>query len=83
MYGRAAVLSEERRRKLSNRMEHLMPRQEAKKIGRILVLAPIGMAAFFYFLFPQGLNLFGILFGLVAGFLFPSHLYPVPGEPDA
>lgn len=72
LYGRAAVLGEERQRKISGRMEHLMPRQEAKKIGRILVLAPIGMAAFFYFLFPQGLNLFGIIFGLVAGFLFPS-----------
>ena len=72
MYGRAAVLSEERQRKLSNRMEHLMPRQEAKRIGRVFVLAPIGMAAFFYFLFPPGLNLFGIIFGLVAGFLFPS-----------
>ena len=72
MYGRAAVLGEERQRKLSSRMEHLMPRQEAKKIGRILVLAPLGMAAFFYFLFPPGLNLFGIIFGLVSGFLFPS-----------
>jgi tight adherence protein B len=72
MYGRAAVLGDERQRKLSNRMEHLMPRQEAKKIGRILVLAPIAMAAFFYFLFPPGLNLFGIIFGLAAGFFFPS-----------
>src|SRR3989338_6547970 len=72
MYGRAAALGEERQRKLSTRMEHLMPRQEAKKIGRILMLAPPGMASFFYFLFPQGLNLFGILFGLVAGLLFPG-----------
>ena len=72
MYSRTAVLSEERQRKLSSRMEHLMPRQEARKIGRILVLAPLGMAAFFYFIFPQGLNLFGIIFGFVAGFLFPS-----------
>src|SRR3989338_6725752 len=72
MYGRAAVLGEERQRKLSSRMEHLMPRQEAKKIGRILVLAPLGMGAFFYFLFPEGLNLFGVLFWLIAGFLFPS-----------
>lgn len=72
VYGRAAVLSEERQRKLSIRMEHLMPRQEAKKIGRIMVLAPLFMAGFFYFLFPPGLNLFGVLFGLIAGFLFPS-----------
>ena len=72
MYGRAAVLGEERQRKLSTRMEHLMPRQEAKKIGRVLVLAPVMMGVFFYFLFPPGLNLFGIIFGIVAGFLFPS-----------
>lgn len=72
MYGRVAVLSEERQRKLSNRMEHLMSRQEAKKTGRIFVLAPIVTAAFFYFLFPPELNLFGIIFGVIAGFLFPS-----------
>ena len=72
MYGRAAVLGEERQRKLSTRMEHLMPRQEAKKIGRVLVLAPLMMGTFFYFLFPPGLKLFGIIFGIVAGFLFPS-----------
>lgn len=72
IYSRTAVFGEERQRKISSRMEHLMPRQEARKIGRILVLAPLGMAVFFYFLFPQGLNLFGILFGLVAGLLFPS-----------
>src|SRR3989338_9230185 len=72
MYGRAAVLGEERQRKLSSRMEYLMPRQEARKICRILMLAPPGMAVFFYFLFPQGLNLFGIFFVLIAGLLFPS-----------
>src|SRR3989344_4413416 len=72
MYGRAAVLGEERQRKLSTRMEHLMPRQEAKKIGRIFVLAPLILGVFFYFLFPPVLNLFGFLFGLIAGFLFPS-----------
>ena len=72
MYGRAAVLGEERQRKLSTRMEHLMPRQEARKIGRIFVLAPLILGVFFYFLFPPGLNLFGVIFGLIAGFLFPS-----------
>ena len=30
------------------------------------------MPGFFYFLFPPGLNFFGIVFGLIAGFLFPS-----------
>jgi|GEM_PF-972439 len=72
MSGRAAVLGDERQRKLASRMEHLMPRQEAKKIGRILVLAPLGMAGFFFFLFPPGMNLFGIVFGLIVGLLFPS-----------
>ena len=72
MYGRTAVLSEERQRKFARRMDHLMPRQEAKKISRIFVLAPLTMGVFFYFLFPQGLSLFGIIFGIVAGFLFPG-----------
>lgn len=72
MYGRAAVLSEQRQRKLSSKMEHLMPRQEAKKMSRIFVIAPLALGGLFFFLFPEGLQLFGVLIGLICGFLFPS-----------
>lgn len=72
VYGRTLVLSEKRQQKLSVRMEHLMPRQEAKKVSRIFVLAPLILGGLFYFLFPEGLQLFGVISGLVAGFLFPS-----------
>lgn len=72
IYSRSAALGEERQRKLSLRMEHLMPRQEAKKIGRIFVLAPLILGGFFYFLLPEGLNFFGVIFGIIAGFLFPG-----------
>lgn len=71
-YARSAVLSEKRRQGFSSRMEHLMPRQEAKKISRIFMLAPLVLGGVFYFLFPEGLQLFGVIFGLVSGFVFPS-----------
>src|SRR3989338_3263572 len=71
-YASSAVLSEKRRQGFSSRMEHLMPRQEAKKISRIFMLAPLVLGVVFYFLFPEGLQLFGVIFGLVSGFVFPS-----------
>ncbi len=72
IYRRAAILGEERSRKLSSRMEHLMPRQEAKKIGQIFVIAPLVMAGFFYFVFPEEQRHFGIALGFVVGFIFPG-----------
>lgn len=71
-YSRTAVLSEKRQQKLSLRMEHLMPRQEAKRISRIFVLAPLILAGVFYFVFPPGLQIFGVIVGGIVGFLFPG-----------
>jgi tight adherence protein B len=71
-YARSAILGEKRRLGFAGRLEHLMPRQEVRKISRIFVLAPIILGVFFCILFPEGLRLFGLLFGLVSGFIFPS-----------
>jgi tight adherence protein B len=72
IYGRAAVLSGKRQQKLSLRMEHLMHRQEAKRISRIFVLAPFILGGVFYFVFPPPLQLFGVIVGVISGFLFPG-----------
>lgn len=72
IYGRTAVLSVKRQQKLSLRMEHLMHRQEAKRISRIFVLAPFILGGVFYFVFPPALRLFGVIAGVIFGFLFPG-----------
>lgn len=72
LYGNFAVASEKRQRDFSNRMEQLVPQQEAKRISRLFVIAPLVLAGGFYILFPVELKLAGIILGLVAGFVFPG-----------
>lgn len=72
LYNRAAVVSGQREQKFSNKMEQLMSRQEARKMSRLFVIAPLVLGAGFYVLFPEGLQLFGVLFGIAAGIIFPG-----------
>jgi len=72
LYGRTAVLKEKRQRKLSSNMENLMPRQEAKKLSRLFIMAPIILSGTFFLVFPEGLKLAGCLLGIVGGVLFPG-----------
>lgn len=72
LYGKTAVLNEKRQQRFSTRMEHLMPRQEAKKISRIFMMAPLILSPLFYFVFPEGLRFFGVILGFVSGFIFPG-----------
>jgi len=72
LYGRMAIISEKRQQRFSNRMEQLMPQKEAKRMSRLFVIAPLVLGTGFYFLFPEDMKLIGIVFGLVAGLVFPG-----------
>ncbi len=72
LYGNLSIVSDKRQQKFSNAMEQLMPQREAKKISRLFVIAPLILAGGFYFLFPEELKLFGIIFGVIAGLVFPG-----------
>ena len=72
IYSRAAIASGKRQQKISNKMEQLMPRQEAKKISRLFVVAPLVLAGGFYMVFPEGMQLFGVFFGIILGLVFPG-----------
>lgn len=72
IFRRAAIASERREQKITYNMEKLMSRQEAKKMSRMLVLAPLGLAVGLYIFFPEELKIFGIVLGLVIGFIFPG-----------
>lgn len=67
-----SVAGEKRQRRFSNRMEQLMPQQEAKRMGRLFVVAPLVLAVGFYFIFPEEMKLVGVIFGLVVGLIFPG-----------
>jgi tight adherence protein B len=72
IYGNFAIASERRRQKFSNKMEQLVPQKEAKRISRLFVIAPLVLAGGFYLLFPEEMRLFGVIFGLIAGLVFPG-----------
>ena len=72
VYSRAMIESGKQQQRISNKMEQLMPRQEAKKISRLFVLAPLILACGFYLVAPEGIRLFGVLFGVIVGLVFPG-----------
>ena len=72
VYGNFAIISEKRQQKFSNQMEQLLPQKEARKMSRLFVIAPLVLAGGFYFLFPDEMKLFGVIFGIIAGLIFPG-----------
>ena len=72
IYGNFVIISDKRQQKFSNTMEQLMPQKEAKKMSRLFVIAPLVLAGGFYFLFPGEMKLVGVIFGLIAGLIFPG-----------
>ncbi len=72
IYNRTALINESRRQKISANMEQLLPRHEARRMGRLFVITPFFLAGLFYFLFPEELKLIGVIIGFVGGFVFPG-----------
>jgi tight adherence protein B len=72
LYSQTAIATGKRQQKISNRMEQLMPRQEAKKISRLFVIAPLILGGGFFLLFPEDIRLFGVFFGVIIGLVFPG-----------
>src|SRR3990167_5777009 len=72
VFRKLTVAGGKRQQKFSNRMEQLMPRSEARKISQLFVIAPAVLGAGFYLLFPEGMQLFGVIFGVIMGLVFPG-----------
>ena len=69
----ASVLSVKRQQTITNRIEQLLPRQEARKMSRIFLVAPVILGAAFYFLAPTDqLRWVAAVLGILAGFIFPG-----------
>jgi len=71
-FDRVVSAGEQRQTKLSSNMEQLMSRQEAKKMSKLFVIAPIVLAAGFFFVFPEEFRLLGVLMGIGGGFVLPG-----------
>lgn len=72
MYTRVVTVGEKQEQRLSSHMEHLMSRQEAKKMGRIFLFAPFVLAGLFYYVFPEDFRFWGAIIGATGGFILPS-----------
>ena len=69
---RLVVFSDQRQQKISGTMEQFMPRPEAKKKSRLLVLAPLVTATVMFLVTPEELRVFGVIVGIGLGLIFPS-----------
>ena len=72
VYEKATVISEKRQKNLSANFQQLLPTNQAKKMSRFFVFAPFLFGAALYFLFPEGLRVFGLIIGATGGYLFPK-----------
>lgn len=68
----AAQMGEKRQRQYAQQMEQVLSRQEARKMSRFFVIAPIIFGGGCFFLAPEGMQLFGVLGGAAFGLIFPS-----------
>ena len=71
-YQKSVELSEKRQQAMTLKMEKIIPRARAKQYSRWFILAPLGLSVAAYFVFPIELRMFGVLFGLIIGFLLPG-----------
>ena len=69
----ASVLSVKRQQTLTSRIEQLLPRQEAREMSQVFLVAPVLLGAGFYFFAPvDQLRWVAAILGVLAGFIFPG-----------
>ena len=68
-----STLSVKRQQTITSRIEQLLPRQEARKMSRIFLIAPVLLGAGFYFFSPtEQLRWVAAVLGALAGFILPG-----------
>jgi tight adherence protein B len=68
----AAMVSQQRAYMLSQKLDRVLTRDKIRQINQLYLVAPLIGAGGFFFLFPEGLRMFAIIFGGFLGFMFPS-----------
>ena len=72
VYNGMAVYGKKREQQLTNKMDRVLHRSDAKKQAKYFVFAPLAAGAAMFFLLPEDIRLFGVVIGFVGGFLFPG-----------
>ena len=72
VYNGMVVYGKKREQQLSNKMDKVLTRADAKKMAKYFLFAPPIVAVAMFFLLPEDIRLFGVILGFVAGFIFPG-----------
>lgn len=68
----AATASQQRAYLLSRKLDRVLPRDKIRQINQLYLIAPLLGSGILFFVFPEGLRLFAIIFGGFLGFMFPN-----------
>jgi Flp pilus assembly protein TadB len=71
-YNKAVALNQKRVKRLSQKLDRVLPRQKIHKITQIYFMAPIVTGTIAYFLAPPEIRIFAVVFASLVGFLFPG-----------
>lgn len=72
IYNRSQIIQEKRQGKLAQSMEQFLPRQEARKLSKLFLFSPVMFAVGGFMLAPEEMQLYGIIGGVLFGFIFPG-----------
>ena len=66
------TLNQRRSQRFSTKVDRILMREDAQRMSRVYVLAPITMGAMGFMFFPEEFRLLGIIIGIIGGFFIPS-----------
>jgi len=72
LYEKTAVISQQRNRQMTSRLDRVMPRRKIKTLMRLYTFAPFVMAGILYYFFPDDMKVIGVVLGVVGGLIFPG-----------
>lgn len=71
-YNKAVLLNQKRAKRLSQKLDRVLPRSKINTITRIYVVAPLMTGAVAFIMCPPEIRVFGVVFAVLVGFLFPG-----------
>ncbi|HRZ39448.1 MAG TPA: type II secretion system F family protein [Candidatus Omnitrophota bacterium] len=71
-YRQTVALNQKRAHQLSSKLERVIPRAQIRQVVQMYLLAPLLLGGLFFVFFPQKMQVYGAVAGVVLGFIFPS-----------
>jgi len=72
IFNKTAAYNQKRARQLNTKLDRVLPRQKIKQMTQLYLFAPVIMATILYFFLPPEMRVFGVVLGIIGGFVFPG-----------